>query len=181
MAPSGQTPCASGPWETYPCRPSRTPSGYQRCGWFWVSTSPVLPATTASANCDQCPVPLGLRQRPYDSPLQKIPRCHQPLWMRCWLTCHVTSSWSEQVSAQRPPKQLHVFNASKMFLRPAVVPTGEKVLRIMVFIDSIIIFIDTIFIDSIVLSNVRPPKFIKKSYVFCLHCHSEWKSVSFVK
>ena len=84
------------------------------------------------------PVPLGLRQRPYDSPLQKIPYCHQPLWMRCWLTCHVASSWSEQVSAQRPPEQLHVSNASEMFLRPAVVPTGEKVLRIVVFIDSII-------------------------------------------
>ena len=84
------------------------------------------------------PLPLGLRQRPYDSPLQKIPCCHQPLWMRCWLTCHVASSWSEQVSAQRPPEQLHVSNASEMVLRPAVVPTGEKILRIVVFIDSII-------------------------------------------
>ena len=84
------------------------------------------------------PVSLGLQQRPYDNPLQKIPCCHQPLWMRRWLTCHVASSWSEQVSAQRPPEQLHVSNASEMFLRPAVAPTGEKVLRIVVFIDSII-------------------------------------------
>ena len=70
----------------------------------------------------------------------------------------MASSWSERVSAQRPPEQLHVSNASEMFLQPAVVPTGAKVLRIVVFIDSIIPH------DEVhVLSNIGTTKIYKKT------------------
>ena len=46
--------------------------------------------------------------------------------------------WSEKVGAQRPPEPLHMSNTSEMFLWPAAVPTGEKVLRIVDYVDSII-------------------------------------------
>ena len=73
----------------------------------------------------------------------------------------MASAWSEQVSAQRPAEQLHVSNASELFLRPAVVPTGEKVLTLVVFIYSIIPR------DEVhVLSNIGTTKIYEKQLCF---------------
>ena len=52
-------------------------------------------------------------------------------------------------------------NASELFLRPAVVPTGEKVLRIVVFIYSMIPR------DEVhVLSNIGTTKIYEKQFCF---------------
>ena len=48
------------------------------------------------------------------------------------------ATWLQQAAAQDPQGPLQIRDTSEMFLRPAQLPAGEKVLRIVDFVDSII-------------------------------------------